>query len=65
MDNDLPTDAVEMVREIRNRHYEATKHMTREEKRTYDQREYEEAKNVMANIDPSQCQYDFAWLKKP
>ncbi|MCL2743629.1 MAG: hypothetical protein FWE67_07245 [Planctomycetaceae bacterium] len=33
---ELPHDAVERVREIRRRHYEETKHMTREEKRAYD-----------------------------
>ena len=60
MDNDLPDDAVEMVRAIRNRHYEATKNMTREEKRAYDQKEYEEAKKIMAKVDSSK--YDFSWL---
>ena len=64
MENDLPTDAVEMVREIRNRHYEATKNMTREEKWAYDQKEYEEAKKAMASVDTSQCNCDFSWLKK-
>ena len=33
----LPDDVVEMVREIRRRKYEATKHMTREEKWAYEQ----------------------------
>ena len=62
MENDLPIDAVEMVREIRDRYYEATKHMTREEKRAFDQKEYEEAKKYMASVDPSK--YDFSWLPK-
>ena len=62
MENDLPTDAVEMVRAIRDRYYEATKQMTREERRAYDQKEYEEAKKYMASIDPSQ--YVFPWLPK-
>jgi hypothetical protein len=35
MNNDLPDDAVEMVRAIRDRHYEEIKHMTREEQRAY------------------------------
>ena len=35
MDNDLPHDAVERVRAIRDRHYEEMKHMTREEKRAH------------------------------
>jgi hypothetical protein len=62
MENDLPTDAVEMVRAIRDRHYEATKHMTREEKRAYDQKRYEDAKKYMASVDTSQ--YDFPFLPK-
>jgi hypothetical protein len=33
--NDLPDDAVEMVRAIRDRHYEEIKHMTREEQRAH------------------------------
>ena len=35
MDNDLPDDAVEMVRAIRDRHYEEIKHMTVEEQRAH------------------------------
>jgi len=62
MENDLPTDAVEMVRAIRDRHYEETKHMTRDEKREHDQKRYEAAKKSMASIDPSK--YDFSWLPK-
>jgi len=59
MENDLPTDAVEMVRAIRDRHYEATKHMTREEKRAYGQKEYEEAKEYMANLKPDYDRFPF------
>jgi len=33
--NELPDDAVEMVRAIRDRHYEEIKHMTREEQRAH------------------------------
>ena len=62
MANDQQVDVLEMIREIRNEHYEATKHMTREEKRAYDRKEYEEAKKAMANVDPSTCNYDFSWL---
>ena len=36
LNDELPDDAVEMVRAIRDRHYEETKHMTREEKRAHD-----------------------------
>jgi len=35
IDDDLPDDAVEMVRAIRDRHYDEMKHMTREEKRAH------------------------------
>ena len=62
MIDDLPRDAVERVRAIRNRIYEETKHMTREEKRAYDHKRYEEAKKRMANVDHSK--YDFSWLRK-
>jgi len=61
MNNDLPHDAVERVRAIRNRNYEETKHMTREEKRAHDRKRYEEAKQMAASIDSSK--YDFSWLK--
>ena len=58
----LPTDAVEMVREIRNRHYEETKYMTREEKKVYDQKDYDEFKALMAAAKPD---YDrFPFLRK-
>jgi len=33
--DELPHDAVERVRAIRDRHYEEMKHMTREEKRAH------------------------------
>ena len=60
MTDNLPHDAVERVRAIRNRNYEATKHMTHEEKRAHDRKRYEEAKKMMASIDSSK--YDFSWL---
>jgi len=56
MEDDLPVDAVERVRAIRNRYYEATKHMTREEKWEYDRQRYEKAKAEFdkrtANLTP-------------
>ena len=58
--NDLPVDAVERVREIRRRHYEATKNMTREEKRAYDRKEYDKAKAAFGNVKTSKS-YD-SWL---
>ena len=64
MQNDMPKDAVAMVREIRNRHYEETKHMTREEKRAHDQQKVDNFKKLMKEVNPAD--YDFSWLhKKP
>ena len=62
MTDDLPRDAVERVRAIRDRYYEATKHMTPEEKWEYDKKRYEEVKRRRANVDSSK--YDFSWLRK-
>ena len=62
MDNNLPHDAVERVRAIRDRHYEATKQMTREEKWEYDQKRYEEAKKTLGNVATSKS-YD-SWLSE-
>ena len=59
MEDDLPHDAVERVRAIRNWHYEETKHMTREEKRVHDQKRYEEAKEWMASIKPDPSRFPF------
>jgi Na+/H+-translocating membrane pyrophosphatase len=62
MKNDLPKDAVEMVREIRNRNYEATKHMTREEKRDYMQKKVDSMKKRMKEVNLDD--YDFSWLRR-
>ena len=59
MENDLPTDAVELVRAIRNRHYEETKHMTREEKRAYDEKRYEESEKWFESIKPNPSRFPF------
>jgi len=64
MDNNLQEDnVVEMVREIRNRNYEATKHMTLEEKREHDQKRYEQAKASFvkrtANLKPDHERFPF------
>jgi len=63
MDNDLPDDAVEMVREIRRRHHEETKHMTREEFREHNRKKYEEAKEWMAMIKPDRSRFPFLTQK--
>ena len=63
MNNPLPTDAVEMVREIRNRFYEETKHMTREEKMAHDRQRMEksvaEFKKRTANLKPDYDRFPF------
>lgn len=63
MKNDLPKDAVERVRAIRNRHYEETRHMTREEKRDYDRNRIDknvaEFKALMANVKPDYDRFPF------
>lgn len=59
MKDDLPHDAVERVRAIRDRLYEETKHMTYEEKRAYDKKKYEENKAWMASIKPDPSRFPF------
>ena len=61
--DDLPIDAVERVREIRRRHHEETKHMTREEKRAHDSARMAKAvasfKALRANAKPDYEQFPF------
>jgi hypothetical protein len=52
-------NVVEMVREIRNQHYEETKHMTIEERRAYDQKDYDEFKALLANAKPDYDRFPF------
>jgi hypothetical protein len=63
MENDLPTDAVELVRAIRDRHYEETKHMTREERRVYDEKRIDrsvaEFEKRRANVKPDYDRFPF------
>ena len=58
----LLDDTVEMVRAIRNRHYEETKHMTCDEKRAYEQKKVDNFKKLMKGVNPAD--YDFSWLHK-
>jgi len=66
METETRDNVVEMVREIRNRHYEETKHMTYEEKRAHDSARM--AKSVarfealMKEVNPDD--YDFSWLRR-
>jgi len=66
MNNDLPDDAVEMVRAIRDRHYEETKHMTREEKIAHDTARMTKSvarfEALKKEVNPAD--YDFSWLKR-
>jgi hypothetical protein len=59
MENELQDNVVEMVREIRNRHYEETKHMTREEKREHDRQRYEKALTWLASGKPNPERFPF------
>ena len=66
LNDELPDDAVEMVRAIRNRHYEETKYMTREDKRAHDSarmaKSVAEFKKLMKEVNLND--YDFSWLRK-
>jgi len=62
MQNELPDDAVEMVREIRNRLYEERKHMSREEIWACEQKSVDEFKQLMK--EPKSGEYDFTWLRR-
>jgi len=68
MENSLPHDAVERVRAIRDRHYEETKHMTREEKRAHDSARMTKAvaefKALMADSKPNYERFPFLAPKK-
>ena len=59
MENGLPHDAVERVRAIRDRYYEATKHMTFEERWEYDKKRYEENKKWWADVKPDPSRFPF------
>ena len=65
MTNDLPHDAVERVRAIRNRHYEETVQMTRDEKRDYERKRIDksvaEFENRMASIQPDYDRFPFLY----
>ena len=62
MDNNLPVDAVERVRAIRNRHHEETKHMTNEEMWDYAQKRIDKFEALMKEVNPND--YDFSWLRR-
>jgi len=59
MEHETQDNVVEMVRAIRNQHYEDTKHMTREEKREHDQHRYEKAKEWLASGKPNPERFPF------
>ena len=65
MENETQDNVVAMVREVRNRHYEETKHMTVEEKRAFDSarmaKSVAEFKQLAKEVNPSD--YDFSWLR--
>jgi len=53
MENILQDNVVDMVRTIRDRHYEETKHMTREERLAHVRKEYAEAEKAFGSISTS------------
>ena len=62
MENNPTKDAVEQVRAIRDRHYEETKHMTREERLAHVRKEYEEAEKAFGNVKTSKSYA--SWLSE-
>lgn len=60
---EIPTDdPVKMVRAIRDKRYEETKNMTREERSEYSRKKVEEFKKQMEQVNPDD--YDFPFLSK-
>ena len=63
MNNELPHDAVERVRAIRDRHYEATKHLSREEKQACARKRIDQSvaefEKRMANVKPDYDRFPF------
>ena len=62
MQNELPKDAVELIREIRNQKYEERKHMTREEIWACERESVERFEKLMK--EPKSGKYDFSWLRR-
>ena len=60
---EIPTDdPVKMVRAIRDKQYEETKNMTREERLEYRRKKVEEFEKLRKQVDPND--YDFSFLHK-
>ena len=59
MTDNLPHDAVERVRAIRDRAYEETRDMTFEERLAYNRKRYKRAKELMASIKPDPSRFPF------
>jgi hypothetical protein len=57
-----PFDGVEMVRAIRQKHYEETKGMSIEERREYYRKKTEAYEEYRKTLNPAD--YDFPFLKK-
>lgn len=55
---DLPNDAVEMVRAIRDRNYEITKNMTSEQRMEYEREKVERFRRCKASIDPLRINFN-------
>ena len=59
-------DSVAMFREIREKLYEETKHMTWEEREDYYQKGVDSFRQLRQEVNLEDCPYDFSFLaKKP
>ena len=54
-------DPVKMVRAIREKRYEETKNMTREERAEYSRKKLDEFEKIRKRVNPAD--YDFSWLR--
>ena len=59
---EIPTgDPVKMVRAIREKRYEETKNMTREERAEYSRKKLDEFEETRKRVNPAD--YDLSWLR--
>ena len=59
---EIPTDdPVKMMRAIREKRYEETKNMTREERAEYSRKKLDEFEEIRKRVNPAD--YDFSWLR--
>jgi hypothetical protein len=59
MTTDKNVDVVKMIRKIRKRHYEETKHMSLGERMEHDRKEVENFKKELAAVKPDYDRFSF------